>query len=272
MQYSSFSANVTKGVSEFNQSLSTIGGASFAFFIHPFWKQFDLNKPIIKAAFGTAIGLISLSAAIGNGIVVGVFLSSKCLRTPPNIFIISLAISDMAFSLIMGFPLKTISSFIGYWNWGQLGCELYGFSGGLFGFASLTTVVMIAIDRYLVIAHPIKSAARVSNRRALLMVAFAWSWSLFWSSPPFYGFGRYIPDGFQTSCSFDYLADNVKNYLFVAGMYIFGFLIPVGIFLFAYVQIMLVVKGNERNIANLARSFDSENPNCMRLCKLSAYS
>ncbi|BHF69293.1 Melanopsin [Sparganum proliferum] len=119
MQYSS-SLNVTKGVSEFNQSLSTIGNASFAFFIHPFWKQFDLNKPIVKAVFGTVIGLISLSATIGNGIVVGVFLSSKCLRTPPNIFIISLAISDMAFSLIMGFPLKTISSFIGYWNWGKL--------------------------------------------------------------------------------------------------------------------------------------------------------
>ncbi|VDN13197.1 unnamed protein product [Dibothriocephalus latus] len=96
----------------------------------------------------------------------------------------------------------------------------------VFGFASLNTAVRLSVDRYLIIVLPFKS--RMSHRRALLMIAVAWCWSLIWSSPPFYDFGRYIPDGLQTSCSFYYLTRNVNNCIHIAGMLIFELLIPVG--------------------------------------------
>ena len=46
---------------------------------------------------------------------------SRSLRTPPNMFIISMAISDMGFSAINGFPLMTISAFMKKWYFGALG-------------------------------------------------------------------------------------------------------------------------------------------------------
>ncbi|VDN40900.1 unnamed protein product, partial [Dibothriocephalus latus] len=104
---------------------------------------------------------------------------------------------------------------------------------------------MISIYRFLTIVKPCQPASNISHRCALLMIAVAWLWSLFCCSPPFYGFGeflysqsRYIPDGIQTSCSFDYIADNVEGNVHVAGMYICELLISIGIILFCYIQIV----------------------------------
>ncbi|VDK86506.1 unnamed protein product [Dibothriocephalus latus] len=102
--------------------------------------------------------------------------------------------------------------------------------------------------------------SRSSHQRVLLMIAVAWFWSLMWSSPPFYGFGRYIPDGLQTSCSFDYLAHNVNNYIHVAGMLFCGLPIPVGIISFCYIRIIQVIK---RSIRSLLRVSASSNFNSM---------
>ncbi|VDN16792.1 unnamed protein product [Dibothriocephalus latus] len=99
------------------------------------------------------------------------------------------------------------------------------------------------------------------------MIAVVWLWSLFWSSPPFYG--RYIPDGLLTSCSFDYLTNNVKNYTHVSGMYIFEFLFPVGIIIFCYIQIVLFVKIKARRMATFRRASISGNFNRMKSCKFS---
>ena len=46
---------------------------------------------------------------------------TKNLKTPSNMFIVNLALSDMIFSLVMGFPLLTISAFNKKWIWGDTG-------------------------------------------------------------------------------------------------------------------------------------------------------
>ena len=87
-------------------------------------------------------------------------------------------------------------------------CELYGLIGGIFGLMSINTMAMIAIDRYNVIARPIKASHSLSYRKAFIMIVLVWVWSLVWTLPPLFGWGAYIPEGFQTSCTFDYLTRN----------------------------------------------------------------
>ncbi|VDN28331.1 unnamed protein product [Dibothriocephalus latus] len=74
-----------------------------------------------------------------------------------------------------------------------------------------------------------------------------------------------MPDGLQTSCSFDYLAANVKNYLYVAGMYTFEFLIPVGIVVVCYWQIVLIVRRNEREMASFTREANANKIRSMQI-------
>ena len=58
---------------------------------------------------------------------------TKSLRTPSNMMVVSLAFSDFCMINAVGPPLF-INVFMGkYWAFGVLGCELYGFLGGVFG-------------------------------------------------------------------------------------------------------------------------------------------
>ncbi|KAL3308449.1 Melanopsin [Cichlidogyrus casuarinus] len=81
----------------------------------PHWKQFTVIDPIYHYIIGTLIGSISLTAVIGNIIIIVVLTSTKYLRNLSTIFILNLAISDLIFSLIDGLFLKTISMFNTRW-------------------------------------------------------------------------------------------------------------------------------------------------------------
>ncbi|KAF7710250.1 hypothetical protein HF521_009122 [Silurus meridionalis] len=91
------------------------------------------------------------------------------------------------------------------WIFGEKGCELYAFCGALFGICSMITLMVIAVDRYFVITQPLNSINMLSKKRALLVLTFAWVYSLGWSLPPFFGWSAYVPEGLMTSCTWDYM-------------------------------------------------------------------
>ncbi|CAH8467726.1 unnamed protein product [Dicrocoelium dendriticum] len=90
------------------------------------------------------------------------------------------------------------------------------------------------------------------------MVGIVWLWALTWSSPPLFGFGRYIAEGFHTSCTFDYISTDMRNLLFNAGMYIFGFSVPVFLIIFCYCQIVRTVRHSEHQLRTIANQLDVE--------------
>uniref|UniRef100_T1D132 Opsin n=1 Tax=Dendrocoelum lacteum TaxID=27895 RepID=T1D132_9PLAT len=176
----------------------------------------------------------------------------------------SLAIGDLTFLAVNGFPLLTISSFNTRWAWGKLTCEIYGFIGGLFGFISINTMVLISLDRYFVIAQPFQGMKALTMKRAIVMVVLAWVYSFIWASPPFWGYGSYVPEGFQTSCTFDYLTQSKGNIIFNIGMYICNFLLPVTIIIFCYYQIVKAVRLHELEMLKMAHQMNATHPTSMK--------
>ncbi|KAG5445385.1 rhodopsin [Clonorchis sinensis] len=232
--------------------------------VHPYWHKFPVPDPLYHYFVGAYITIMCTTAILGNILVIALFSLCKQLRTPANLLIINLAINDLSFSIINGFPLKTISSINQRWTWGKLACQIYGFIGGVAGFNSLTTNAMIALDRYFVIAQPIQAFTRMSYLRAFVMLAICWIWALLWSVPPFFGIGYYIPEGFHTSCTFDYLSTDLGNMLFNAGMYIFAFMIPLMVICYCYYQIVKTVRRNEIELMKMAQKLNAENPTSMK--------
>lgn len=81
------------------------------------------------------------------------------------------------------------------------GCELYAFCGALFGICSMMTLMVIAVDRYMVITRPLASLGVMSRRKALSILAVTWVYSMGWSLPPFFGWSEYdISCDFSSSC------------------------------------------------------------------------
>ncbi|GFS12641.1 rhodopsin [Elysia marginata] len=230
------------------QSNTTHVYDTYGLFIHPHWYQFPLIPPVWHYAMGIFITFVSIFGSMGNLLVMYIFGTTKSLRTPSNMFVVNLSMSDFIFSIIMGFPLMTISSFNRKWIFGKVACELYGLVGGVFGLMSINTLAVIAFDRYNVIARPIKASRTLSYKRAFMMLMVVWTWSSTWTLPPLFGWGAYIPEGFQTSCTFDYLTMDLSTRSYILCLYILGFAVPLFIIMFCYFHIYKAVAAHEKAV------------------------
>lgn len=64
------------------------------------WYQFPPMNPLWHSILGFAIFVLGCISIIGNGMVVYIFTSTKGLRTPSNLLVVNLAVSD--FLVIFG--------------------------------------------------------------------------------------------------------------------------------------------------------------------------
>ncbi len=130
--------------------------------------------------------------------------------------------------------------------------------GGLFGFASINTLACIALERYRVIAKPLTTSSTLSRRRAGIQIIVVWIWSAAFTLPPLFGWGAYIPDGFMTYCSFDYLTLSRSNVSFVWTMFFCGFVVPVSVIVVCYAGIARSVRAHARETHMLRTSSSSD--------------
>nr|QKY89064.1 Rhabdomeric opsin [Chiton tuberculatus] len=245
-------------VTGYFNSTPTSPANSFDVMIHPHWLQFPPVPDYWHYIIGVYITIVGVTGVVGNFLVIWIFSRTKGLRTPANMFVVNLAISDLTFSAINGFPLLSFSAFYKKWIFGKAACELYGLVGGIFGLMSINTMAMIAFDRYMVIARPLSVMRHMSHKRAFFMLILVWIWSVVWAIPPIFGWGAYIPEGFQTSCPFDYLTrtDYFRSYIFC--LYICGFVVPVLIIIVCYVFIVKAVADHEKEMASMAKKLDAK--------------
>ncbi|XP_061611133.1 melanopsin-A-like isoform X2 [Phyllopteryx taeniolatus] len=190
---------------------------------------------------GVVILAVGITGILGNFLVIYAFCRSRSLRTPSNIFIINLAVTDF-FMCATQAPVFFITSMHKRWIFGKRGCELYAFCGALFGICSMMTLMVIAVDRYVVITRPLASLGAMSRRKALSIVAVAWLYSAGWSLPPFFGWSAYVPEGLMTSCSWDYMTftPTVRSYTML--LFTFVFFIPLFVIIFCYCCIFRAIR------------------------------
>lgn len=74
------------------------------------WYQFPPMNPLWHALLGFVIGVLGTISVIGNGMVVFIFTTTKSLRTPSNLLVVNLAISDFLMMLCMS-PAMVCTSF-----------------------------------------------------------------------------------------------------------------------------------------------------------------
>ena len=154
------------------------------------WKQFPPQHPLIADFLGLMFFFLWCISFFGNGIVIIIFLITKNLRTPTNLFIVNLAFSDLCMMTTQSLPVS-INAFVeDVWMYGPLMCRVYACIGGIFGTASLLMMVAIGYDRYNVIVKGI-SGFRISYGVALLIILTIWTYSTLVCIPPFLGWGGY---------------------------------------------------------------------------------
>uniref|UniRef100_A0A8C1Q241 G-protein coupled receptors family 1 profile domain-containing protein n=1 Tax=Cyprinus carpio TaxID=7962 RepID=A0A8C1Q241_CYPCA len=93
----------------------------------------------------------------------------KKLHTPTNLIILSLAVADMLVGLIV-MPIEAIKLIETCWYFRDTFCRLFILIIGLLLQASLSNLVLIAIDRFVAVCHPLQYPQKITMTRMLIIV------------------------------------------------------------------------------------------------------
>uniref|UniRef100_A0A3P8X2E9 Rhodopsin n=1 Tax=Cynoglossus semilaevis TaxID=244447 RepID=A0A3P8X2E9_CYNSE len=177
-----------------------------------------------------------------NFLTLYVTVQHKKLRTPLNYVLLNLAVADL-FMVVGGFTVTLYTALHGYFSLGVTGCNIEGFFATLGGEIALWSLVVLAIERYIVVCKPMTNF-RFGEKHAIAGLAFTWIMALTCAAPPLCGWSRYIPEGMQCSCGIDYYTPKpeINNTSFVIYMFVLHFSIPLLIIFFCYGRLLCTVR------------------------------
>lgn len=166
-------------------------------------------------------------------------------------FVVNLAFCD--FIMMIKAPIFIYNSFNKGYATGHLGCQIFAFIGSLSGIGAGMTNACIAYDRYTTIANPLDG--KLTRTKAFLMTSFVWMYTIPWAILPLLEiWGRFVPEGFLTSCTFDYFADTFDSKMFVAVLFVFSYVIPMSLIIYFYSNIVGHVFQHEKALRDQVRN------------------
>uniref|UniRef100_A0A672ZF64 Vertebrate ancient opsin-like n=1 Tax=Sphaeramia orbicularis TaxID=375764 RepID=A0A672ZF64_9TELE len=200
------------------------------------------------------LGFIMTFGFLNNFIVLILFCKFKKLRTPVNMLLLNISVSDMLVCLF-GTTLSFASSIRGRWLLGRSGCSWYGFINSCFGIVSLISLVILSYDRYSTLT--VYNKRGPSYRKPLLAVGGSWLYSLFWTVPPLLGWSSYDTEGAGTSCSVSWTLRSAQSHAYIICLFIFCLGLPVLVMIYCYSRLLLAVKqvGKIRKTAARRREY-----------------
>nr|APC23842.1 alpha-1 adrenergic receptor [Platynereis dumerilii] len=209
---------------------------------------------------GVTLGTIVLMTVCGNVLVLlAVFVNSH-LRSTTNFFIVNLAIADLLLGTLV-LPFSASLEIVNYWAFGQLFCDIWAAVDVLCCTASIMSLCVISIDRYIGVTRPLQHSTIVSEKRAFYTIISVWLLSSAISVAPLLGW-KDPPNPDPRVCE---VTKQLGYVLFsVAG----SFYIPLAIILIVYFRVYREALLQSRCLATgmkTAKANDSKNEITLRI-------
>lgn len=132
--------------------------------------QFTVGERVAIIVFFTAIFLASL---VGNCILfLAIIRNGRLRRSSTNFSILSLSLANILIAIFC-IPVFTIDAFIAErWVFGVIGCKLVSFLQNTSINASIVTLLVISVEKFLVVYFPFKMRAQRTKVRYLVLGAW----------------------------------------------------------------------------------------------------
>jgi adrenergic receptor alpha-2C len=129
------------------------------------------------------VGFLILFTIVGNVLVVIAVLTSRALKPPQNLFLVSLASADILVATLV-IPFSLANELMGYWFFGKVWCDVYLALDVLFCTSSIVHLCAISLDRYWSITQAIEYNQKRTPTRLNGMIVVVWLISAVISFPP----------------------------------------------------------------------------------------
>ncbi|KAF7652667.1 hypothetical protein LDENG_00093000 [Lucifuga dentata] len=207
------------------------------------------------AIWGLA-GLVSfliLFTVVGNVLVVIAVLTSRALKPPQNLFLVSLASADILVATLV-MPFSLANELMGYWFFGKIWCDIYLALDVLFCTSSIVHLCAISLDRYWSVTQAVEYNLKRTPKRVKGMIVVVWLISAVISFPPLISMDRSSSET-SPQCV---LNDETWYILYSS---IGSFFAPCVIMILVYIRIYQVAKTRTRTMSEKKRDVDSPQEN-----------
>uniref|UniRef100_UPI0037E9570C alpha-2A adrenergic receptor-like n=1 Tax=Semicossyphus pulcher TaxID=241346 RepID=UPI0037E9570C len=143
---------------------------------HPYTVQTSVPVTIM-------VCILFLLIVFGNVMVVIAVMTSRALRAPQNLFLVSLACADILVATLV-MPFSLANELMGYWYFGKVWCEIYLALDVFFCTSSIVHLCTISLDRYWSVTQAVKYNLRRTPRRIKCKIFIVWVLAAIISFPP----------------------------------------------------------------------------------------
>ncbi|XP_014061200.1 opsin-5 [Salmo salar] len=192
-------------------------------------------SPTVDYWAGMYLVVIAVLSVLGNAAVLVTSALRPTHLKAPELLTVNLAVTDIGMALSM-YPLSIASLFNHAWIGGDSSCLYYGLMGMIFSTASIVTLAVMGLVRYLVTGNPPRTGNKFQRRTITMVISLIWLYSGLWAVFPLLGWGGYGPEPFGVACSVDWASyqDSLNHSTFIMSLSIFCTFIPCLVILFSY--------------------------------------
>lgn len=180
---------------------------------------------------------------VGNTLTVMVILKNKKMKTVATCFILNLAVADDLFMLSL--PFFAYSTYAENWVFGSGLCKVMSALYGINLYASIFTMVLMSIDRYLAVVHPLSSIRYRTTKNAWCVCIALWVICVtimmpYWIYAKTMTQTRYNGTELHASCRVFWPAKNHLTYewFWTNFQLLIGFILPICIMVFCYLLLL----------------------------------
>lgn len=132
----------------------------------------------------TACTVLFLVGVVGNVMTILVVSKYRDMRTTTNLYLCSMAVSDLLIFLCMPLDLYRMWRYRP-WRLGDLLCKLFQFVSESCTYSTILSITALSVERYLAVCFPLRAKALVTKKRVRALILVLWTVSLLSAGPVF---------------------------------------------------------------------------------------
>lgn len=202
------------------------------------------SRSMVQVVLESGIyALILLLLFVGNTATLAIVALNHRMRTIPNMFVVSLAITDFLLGALSTCPIGLTTLATSQWPFKDTACQYQGYIVVTMAVASMQTLALMAVNRYFRIVTPAKYQRYFTKKKTTVMILMSWFCSS-WAPLPYLLSGHKMV--FHPSKFFCYL--QIDSGPFTAFMVTIYIGLPTGVIVYCYVRIYQTVRTHNNDL------------------------
>lgn len=181
-----------------------------------------------------------IGSVFGNILICICVLVKQEMQTITGMFLVSLALADLGTGIFC-IPMAIAAILDRNILHNEVTCNINAFCLVFFFITSINTLVSTALYKYWTVGFPMNH--KVTKRKALFIILFAWLTATVLAAGPIFGWSRYYLIRERYQCS-PRSPETPAEYSHLIALLIFGYVIPVPLMTFCYARIYTVSKSH----------------------------